>query len=159
MIIYRYTVYRYSITDLMMQIELIAKADIQSILSIPLFLESVEAGFPSPAQDFIDRKLDLNELCIAHPSSTYFVRVAGWSMKDAGITPGDILIVDRSLTATHGNIVIAMICGELTVKELAKRPKTMLLPCNNEFKPIELAEGETLEIFGVVTFVIHRCPK
>ena len=143
----------------MMQIELIAKAEIQSILAIPLFLESVEAGFPSPAQDFVDRKLDLNELCIAHPSSTYFVRAAGWSMKDAGITPGDILVVDRSLTATHGNIVIAMIGGELTVKELVKRPKIMLLPRNNEFKPIELAEGETLEIFGVVTFVIHRCPK
>lgn len=94
-----------------MQIEFIAKAEIQTLLQVPLFLESVEAGFPSPAQDFIDRKLDMNELCIAHPASTYFVRVAGWSMKDAGITPGDILVVDRGLTEVQGDIVIAMVNG------------------------------------------------
>lgn len=142
-----------------MQIEFIAKAEIQTLLQVPLFLESVEAGFPSPAQDFIDRKLDINELCIAHPASTYFVRVAGWSMKDAGITPGDILVVDRGLTEVQGDIVIAMVNGELTVKELVLRPKPMLLPHNDEFKPIEFTDGETLEIFGVVTFVLHRCRK
>ena len=82
----------------------------------PLFSSGVSAGFPSPAEDHIDRKLDLNELLIQHPVATFFVRVAGESMKDAGINHGDILVVDRSLEAVSGKIVIAIVNGELTVK-------------------------------------------
>src|SRR5690554_7939530 len=79
---------------------------IKNHLEIPLFVEHVSAGFPSPAQDFIEQALDLNELCIKHPAATYFVRVEGDSMLEAGIYPDDVLVVDRSLNAEHGDIKI-----------------------------------------------------
>ena len=87
-------------------------------LAIPLFMECVSAGFPSPAQDYVEQTLDLNELCIKHPASTFFVRVEGDSMIEAGIYPNDILVVDRPVQAEHCDIVIAGLHGELTVKEL-----------------------------------------
>lgn len=124
-------------------------------VSIPLFLEAVSAGFPSPAQDYIEQVLDLNELCIQHPAATFFVRVEGDSMLNAGIYPDDILIVDRSLHAGHGDIVIASLQGELTVKELQLRPAVRLVPHNPAYRPITLQEGSELDIFGVVTRVIH----
>src|SRR5690606_35870975 len=85
---------------------------------VPLYTERVPAGFPSPAQDYIEQTLDLNELCISHPAATFFVRVEGESMTGAGIFPNDILVVDRSLTARHGDIVIASLEREMTVKLL-----------------------------------------
>ncbi|ABM62052.1 translesion error-prone DNA polymerase V autoproteolytic subunit [Halorhodospira halophila] len=121
----------------------------------PLFLERVAAGFPSPAQDYVDRALDLNELCIEHPAATYFVRAAGESMLGVGIHPGDVLVVDRALEARHRDIVIAAWQGELTVKRLELRPTLRLVAENDAFPPIDIAEPEMLEIFGVVTFVIH----
>lgn len=87
-------------------------------LAIPLFVERVSAGFPSTAQDYVEQTLDLNELCIKHSAATFFVRVEGDSMIETGIYPNDILVVDRSLQAEHGDIVIAGLHGELTVKEL-----------------------------------------
>jgi len=123
--------------------------------AISLFSESVKAGFPSPASDYIEKTLDLNELCIKHPAATYFVRAAGDSMIEAGIYPDDVMVVDRSLTARHGNIVIAMLAGEFTVKQLALTPVARLVPCNQNYQAIELDQGDELEIFGVVTFVIH----
>ncbi len=124
-------------------------------LPIPLFMERVSAGFPSPAQDYIEQTLDLNELCIKHPAATFFVRVEGDSMQDAGIYPNDILIVDRSVSAEHGDIVIAGVHGELTVKELELKPKIRLIPRNKSYQPIEIPEGCDLDIFGVVTNVIR----
>ncbi len=124
-------------------------------LSIPLFIEHVSAGFPSPAQDYIEQTLDLNELCIARPAATYFVRVDGESMIEAGIYPNDLLVVDRSIKAQHGDIVIAGFHGELTVKELELRPQPRLIPRNSEFKAIEIPEGVELDIFGVVTNVVR----
>lgn len=124
-------------------------------LDIPLFLDNVPAGFPSPASDYCERKLDLNELCIKKPAATYFVRAQGDSMIDAGIFPGDILVVDRSLAAQHGDIVIAEFNGELTVKKLEMTPVTRLVPMNKEHTPIEVPEDSDLEIFGVVTTSIH----
>lgn len=125
-------------------------------LSIPLFMERVSAGFPSPAQDYIEQTLDLNQLCIKHPAATFFVRVEGDSMIEAGIYPSDILVVDRSIQAEHGDIVVASLHGEFTVKELALRPTTRLVPRNKAYQPIEISECSDLEIFGVVTSVIRH---
>lgn len=124
-------------------------------LAIPLFLQRVSAGFPSPAQDYIEQTLDLNQLCIKHPAATFFVRVEGDSMQDAGIYPNDILVVDRSIRAEHGDIVIAGMHGELTVKELELKPVVRLIPRNTAYQPIDIPEGCDLDIFGVVTNVIR----
>lgn len=88
---------------------------------IPLFSSRAKAGFPSPADNMIERKLDLNELIVKHPASTFFVRVAGDSMIDAGIHEDDILVIDRSLNAKNGDIILAILNGEFTVKRLKKR--------------------------------------
>jgi DNA polymerase V len=107
----------------------VATAVFKKKLAIPLFMELVSAGFPPlPAQDYVEQTLDLNELCIKHPAATFFVRVEGDSMIDAGINPNDILVVDLSVQAEHGDIVIAGLHGELTVKELELRPTVRLVP-------------------------------
>ena len=125
-------------------------------LKIPLFSEAVSAGFPSPAQDYVEKALDLNELCIKRPAATFFVRVEGESMIQAGIYAGDILVVDRSVTAEHGDTEIVAINGEMTVKELELRPVVRLVPRNPAYSAIEIAEGTALDIFGVVTNVIRH---
>ncbi|WP_028468964.1 translesion error-prone DNA polymerase V autoproteolytic subunit [Neptunomonas japonica] len=123
---------------------------------IPLFQDPVAAGFPSPAQDYIEKTLDLNELCIKHPAATFFVRAQGNSMIDAGIFSGDILIVDRSLTARSSDIVIACLHDEFTVKQLIISSNSVQLrPMNKAYSTITLNEGNELELFGVVTTVIH----
>lgn len=125
-------------------------------LSLPLFLASIPAGFPSPADDYIDRKLDLNEFLVRHPAATFFVRVAGDSMVGAGIHSGDILVVDRALPAEHNRVVIAAVNGELTVKRLSKQNgKLHLLPENDGFEPMEVTSEMQFEIWGVVTHVVH----
>lgn len=128
-------------------------------MKMPLYVESVSAGFPSPAQDFVECSLDLNELCIQHPSATFFVRAQGDSMVDAGIHSGDVLVVDRSLTAKHGDIVIASIHGELTVKELCLKPESILRPHNKAYPVIPISEHSEFEIFGVVTGVVRRLDR
>jgi len=129
----------------------------RSKIEIPLFTAGVSAGFPSPADDFIDKKLDLNEFLISHPSATFFVRVEGTSMIEAGIHPGDILIVDKALEASPGSIVIAVIEGEFTVKRFQRTEgRCFLLAENPSFKPIEITEGMRVEVWGVVTYVIHK---
>ena len=122
----------------------------------PMYGESVCAGFPSPADDYIEAKLDLNEFLVKHPAATFFVRAVGDSMIGAGIHSGDILVVDRALEATEGKVVIAVVDGELTVKRLRRiEGKLCLAPENPEFPPIEVDEESGLEIWGVVTAVIH----
>ena len=128
-------------------------------LGIPLFADAVPAGFPSPATDYCERKLDLNELCIQRPAATYFVRAQGDSMIDAGIFPGDVLVVDRSIDASHGDIVIASVNGELTVKLLELKPQIRLVPMNSQHAPIVIPEEADLEICGVATNVIHSLRK
>lgn len=134
--------------------QFIRPQDFGTALSLPLFIERVPCGFPSPAQDYIEERLDLNKLAIKHPSATYFVKVSGDSMRGVGITDGDLLIVDRSLTAQHGDIVVAAVAGEFTVKELRTRPVLQLIPHNNHYSPITFQDAEELEIFGVVTFTL-----
>lgn len=123
---------------------------------IPLFTTHVSAGFPSPADDSIDQKLDLNEYLIKHPAATFFVRVEGESMLNAGIHPGDLLIVDRSLEASDKKIIIAILNGELTVKRIRKTQNQLfLLPDNPQYPPFEIKPDMDFEIWGVVTYVIH----
>ncbi|EAB3138055.1 DNA polymerase V subunit UmuD [Salmonella enterica subsp. enterica serovar Newport] len=121
---------------------------------LPLFSEKVPCGFPSPAQDYVEDRLDLNKLLIKHPSATYFIKVGGESMHGAGISDGDLLVVDRSLSAIHGDIVIAAVSGEFTVKELRTHPYLQLVPHNHEYSAISFQNADELEIFGVVTFSI-----
>lgn len=128
-------------------------------LRLPLFLERISAGFPSPAQDYVERALDLNELCVKRPASTFFLRVEGDSMIEAGIFPDDVLVVDRSIHAKQGDIVIAALDGEFTVKELVLKPRPMLLPRNAHYSPIEILDGSELEIFGVVTNVVRTLKR
>lgn len=126
-------------------------------LERPLLGTHVPAGFPSPAQDYIEASLDLNQFLIAHPTSTFFVRVDGYSMIEAGIHPDDILIVDRSLDAIHNKIVIAILDGELTVKRLKIiKGEYWLTPENPEYEPTKIAEDIDFTIWGVVTYVIHK---
>jgi len=125
-------------------------------LRLPLFLCRVSAGYPSPAEDHIEKRLDLNELLVKHPAATFFVRVAGDSMTGAGINHNDILVVDRSLEPANGKVVIAVLNGELTVKRLFRNGESFrLVPDNPAYPALELTEGESCEIWGVVTSVIH----
>ncbi len=123
----------------------------------PFFSEGVAAGFPSPAAGENSEELDLNRLCIRHPAATYFVRARGESMLGAGIADGDILVVDRSERARNGDIIIAAIGGEFTVKRLEKLGERIrLLPENPAYPPIEIVPGMDAEFFGVVTTVVKR---
>ena len=126
-------------------------------LSIPIFSSRVQAGFPSPADDHLEDQLDLNKHLIHHQEATFFVRAQGESMLNAGIHPGDILIVDKSLPAKSGKIVIAVVDGEFTVKRLHKyKGKVSLKAENSEFEDIEIQEGSELIIWGIVTSTIHQ---
>jgi DNA polymerase V len=122
----------------------------------PLFMVPVTAGFPSPAEDYIEGKLDLNKHLIKHPAATFFVRVTGDSMVDAGIHPGDILIVDRAIEPADKKVVIAIIDGELTVKRIRMlKGKVFLVPENENYNSLKIEEEMNFEIWGVVTNVIH----
>lgn len=126
-------------------------------LLIPLVSAKVQAGFPSPADDHMEKSLDLNEHLVRNPASTFFVRVQGDSMRDASILSGDILVVDRSVVPTDNQIVIAMLDGDFTVKRLRRRNGHVILEAeNNSFSPIEVSENQELTVWGVVTFVIHQ---
>jgi DNA polymerase V len=123
---------------------------------LPIFVARISAGFPSPAEDYIDKKLDLNEYLIKHPAATFFVRVEGNSMVDAGINSGDVLIVDRALEPADSKIVIAALDGELTVKRIRKIKNRLYLAAENpDFKPIEITSEMNFGMWGVVTYVIH----
>ncbi|QSH42080.1 translesion error-prone DNA polymerase V autoproteolytic subunit [Lentisphaerota bacterium ZTH] len=120
---------------------------------------SVQAGFPSPAQDYLESPLNLNDLLIPRPAATFFIRAAGDSMLEAGICDGDILVVDRSLDGKDGNVVIAVVNNEFTVKILSKTKSVVKLkPANPKYKPIELHGDEECRLWGVVTAVIHCLP-
>jgi DNA polymerase V len=126
-------------------------------IRLPLYTCPITAGFPSPADDYLDLALDLNEYLIDKPGSTFYVRVRGNSMEGANIRDGDILIVDRSKKATSGRIVVAMLNGEFTVKRLLWTDKgASLLPENPAYKAITIPEDSDFQIWGVVTYTIHK---
>lgn len=129
---------------------------------------SVAAGFPSPAEQYLEPPLDLNELLVKRPAATYFVRVTGDSMIGAGISDGDLLVVDRSIRPADGDLVIASIDGDFTVKTLRmeikddgkrNRKEIRLEPANPNYKTIVLERGQELDYFGKVTACIHRFVK
>ena len=127
------------------------------VLRIPLFAWRVPAGFPWPAEDYMDKSLDLNELVIRHPAATFFVRVEGESMIGAGIHPGDTLVVDRAEEAADGRIVVAAIDGEFTVKRIRRADGRLLLVAENpDLPPLEVSAESRFEVWGVVTYVVRR---
>ena len=124
--------------------------------SIPMFLDKISPGFPSPATDYMENKLDLNEHLIKHPAATFIVKASGFSMIDAGIHSGDLLIIDRSITPQNNNIVVASIFGDLTVKKLKKKKNTLfLISASDHYPSIEVKEEMECFVWGVVTFIIH----
>jgi DNA polymerase V len=140
-----------------MYVHVVAAPDLSTPYACLLFLVPVSAGYPSPADDYLDSALDLNQHLIKHPTATFCVRVAGESMREAGIHSGDVLIVDRALTPRDGSVVIAVINGELTVKRLSKcKGKLLLMPENQQYPPLAITETTAFDVWGVVTYVIHR---
>lgn len=126
-------------------------------IACPLVSSYIAAGFPSPADDHLERSLDLNEYMIKHPTATFFVRVEGDSMINAGIRSGDILVVDRALSWKQNSIVVAFLQGEFTVKRIGKKGNMLYLYAENDaYAPIAITSDMDFEVWGVVTFAIHH---
>lgn len=127
------------------------RCEVRPAVAVPVMAYAVPAGFPSPAEDYLDPPLDFNELLVAHPAATFAVRVAGDSMVGAGIYPGDIAVVDRAEEASDGAVVLAIIDGGFTLKRFRCRGGTIRLESENPtYEPITITEGRDFEIWGVV---------
>ena len=126
-------------------------------LTLPYAVSRVKAGFPSPADDYIEKSLDFNEYLIKRPAATFCVRVSGDSMINAGIHDSDLLIVDRSINPSHNSIIIAVIDGEMTLKRLIRTNGRIILQAENpDYPSIIITDEMSFEVWGVVSFVIHR---
>jgi DNA polymerase V len=131
--------------------------EIGSELFLPMLSAGISAGFPSPAMDFMDVSIDLNQLMIKHPSATFFGRVQGSSMLDAGISDGDLLVIDRSLSPSNNKIAVCFIDGEFTIKRIQKEVDCCwLLPANEKYKPIKVTNENDFLVWGIVTHVIKK---
>ena len=131
--------------------------DISEEQEIPFFESTVSAGFPSPADDYTEISLDLNKHLIKHPAATFYARVKGDSMINAGIHEGDLLVVDRALDIYDNCIAVCIIDGEFTVKRLKKQSnKILLIPENEQYKTIEVSEFNDFEVWGIVAYVVHK---
>ncbi|ELY5941092.1 translesion error-prone DNA polymerase V autoproteolytic subunit [Cronobacter malonaticus] len=139
----------------MTEITFITAAESPDLIQLPLFADRASCGFPSPAADYTESELDLNEYCIQRRNSTYFVRAIGNSMRDIGLHSGDLLVVDKAEQPQHGDIVIAEIDGEFTVKKLLLTPRPGLQAMNPAY-PTLWPDPDHLQIFGVVTAFIHK---
>lgn len=123
----------------------------------PLLLCPVPAGFPSPAEDYVEETLDLHRLAVRNELATYFLHASGESMIGAGIFDGDLLVVDRSITPYSGSVVIACLDGEMTVKRyIVKGDRFFLIPENEMYQPIEITGRDDVTLWGVVTYVLHK---
>lgn len=132
-------------------------ADLSTALELPLASTAISAGFPSPADDHLELKLDLNRALVRHPNATFYGRVKGSSMIDAGIEDGDMLVIDKSLDPKDGDIAVCFLDGEFTVKRIARMDEGLfLMPANTEFKPIRISEESEFQIWGIVTYIIHK---
>lgn len=132
-------------------------ADSPEPFKVPLFGHTIRAGFPSPADDYVADTLDLNDHLMPRKEASFLLRAKGDSMVGVGIHDGDLLVVDRSITASNGCVVIAAVDGEFTVKTLEKKRGVIrLLPANPDFHPIEFKDEQELQIWGVVTNVVHN---
>ncbi|MDZ7320123.1 translesion error-prone DNA polymerase V autoproteolytic subunit [Kosakonia sacchari] len=138
-----------------MKLIMLTPAESNKPINLPLFLEKVSCGFPSPAQDYVEKELDLNEYCIKRRSATYYLRAHGDSMKDGFLFDGDLLVVDSAEKPVSGDIVVASVGAEFTVKRLQLGQRIALLPMNPTFPPF-YPDPDDLNIFGVVTHIIHR---
>jgi len=128
-----------------------------SSLQLPLFSAYVRAGFPNPADDHVEERIDLNALLTPHPDASFLLRVDGESMIDAGIYPGDVVVIDRSLTVVQRDVVVAEVEGEFLIKRFIRQNGRIILASDNPvFRPIEFTGDMELIIFGVVTFTLHR---
>ena len=135
-------------------------ANTNSSMELPLVDGGIAAGFPSPAQDYIDLKIDLNKELIDNPSSTFYARVKGTSMIDAGISDGDILVIDKSLEPHDGDTAVCFIDGEFTLKFIKIEPDAVfLVPANPKFSPIKVTEDNNFCIWGIVTYSIKKHKK
>ena len=126
-------------------------------LELPFADEGVRAGFPSPAQSYMEHAIDLNRDLVHHPESTFYARVVGDSMIDADLHEGDILVVDRSVEAQDGDIAVCVVDGEFTVKRLSvKADGIVLVPANADYQPIRVGAADRFEVWGVGTYGIER---
>ena len=131
--------------------------DFTTRLDLPLAGTAIAAGFPSPAEEYVEIALDLNKELIKHPASTFYARVKGDSMVDAGIHDGDLLVIDKALEPKEGAIAVCYLDGEFTVKRLAVQEEGVyLMPANAEFKPIRITEENEFLVWGIVAYVIHK---
>ena len=131
--------------------------DASEPLELPLFESTVSAGFPSPADDYEELRLDLNQHLIQHPSATFYVRAQGHSMRDAGVHDGDLLVVDRAVPPQDNHVAICVVDGEFTVKRIRIRSGKMFLqPANPDYDPLHITESHDFRVWGVVTYVIHK---
>jgi DNA polymerase V len=130
-------------------------ASTETELELPFVESGIKAGFPSPAEDFIDLSIDLNKELVRNPSSTFYAKVKGNSMRDSGISDGDLLIIDKSLEPVNGKIAVCFIDGEFTVKRIKiESDCCWLVPANNDFNPIKVTEENDFLIWGIVIHVI-----
>lgn len=135
----------------------IFSADTETALKLPFVADGISAGFPSPALDFVDLSIDLNKHLIKHPSATFYGRVKGDSLKNAGIHTGDLLIIDRSLEPTNGKIAVCYIDGEFTAKRIKiEKPIIWLIAENENYQPIKVTKENDFLIWGIVTHVIKN---
>lgn len=153
---------------------------IETGLGIPMASDGIHAGFPSPAQDYMEGVVDLNRELVKHPVATFYGRVAGDSMRDAGVDDGDVLVIDKSIEPSEGDMVVCFIDGEFALKTIsfhapgssskeAKKPGVSynilnckdiwLLPANPKYRPIHVVEGNDFTVWGVVTYVIKKVRK
>ena len=131
--------------------------DLSTLLELPMAGSAVPAGFPSPAEDHLEVSLDLNKALVRHPAATFYARVKGSSMTDAGILDGDLLVIDKSLVPKDGDIAICFLDGEFTVKRIARQEDGLyLMPANERFRPIRISGESEFQIWGIVTYVIHK---
>jgi DNA polymerase V len=129
----------------------------ESAMHLHLAGTGISAGFPSPAEEYMEAGIDLNLELIRNPDATFFGRVKGCSMKDAGISDGDVLVIDKSLEPRNGSIAVCFLDGEFTVKRIQKENDAVfLLPANNEFKPVRITEENDFLVWGIVTYVIKK---
>ena len=135
----------------------IFSADVSSSLALPYADQGIQAGFPSPAQDYINESIDLNREIIKHPAATFFGKVDGESMIDEGIEPGDILVIDRSLEPADEDLTVCCIDGDFTLKRIRLEcDRVWLIPSNESFDPILVTPENRFEIWGVVTYTIKQ---
>lgn len=146
--------FKYLNTNKKLQFYSIEDVDLNNV---PLYGDTVPAGFPSPADDYLDMDLNLHDYLVQHPSATFCVRAIGDSMVDAGIHSSDVMVVDRALNPKNNDIVLAVVNGEFTVKRIKKNENELyLMPANDNYRPIKITEEMNFQVWGVVTFIIHK---